>query len=112
MNYEIIIELLAEKIKREIPSNLGQKLHSFQENRMQWLYYGTFINQEQIELQYLALKAYHGCYSFYDMTSSAWHYNALSGYKNEQVKYFRSMCCDALDIVNELFMKKRFEIYD
>ena len=27
--------LIIERIKREIPSSMGQKLHSYQENRMQ-----------------------------------------------------------------------------
>lgn len=103
MNRKLTIELITEIIKRKIPSDIEQKLHSYQENRMQWLYYGALINQEQNELWYLGLKAWNGCYSLQDLTSCDTHQKALNEYQNEQFKYFRSMCCDALDIVNELF---------
>ncbi len=95
--------LIIERIKREIPSSMEQKLHSYQENRMQWLYYGALIYQEQNELRRLGLKAWQGYYSLYDMASSEKHHKALSEYQNEQFKYFRSMCCDVLDICNDLF---------
>lgn len=98
-------ELLSEIIKRKIPISIEQKLHSYQKNRMQWLYYGALINQERYELRLLDLKAWQGCYSLHDYTSSDKHQKALSEYQNEQFKYFRSMCCDALDICNELFRK-------
>ena len=98
-------ELLSEIIKRKIPTSIEQKLHSYQKNRMQWLYYGALINQERYELRLLDLKAWQGCYSLHDYTSSDKHQKALSEYQNEQFKYFRSMCCDALDICNELFRK-------
>ena len=69
--------LIIERIKREIPSSMGQKLHSYQENRMQWLYYGALIYQEQNELRRLGLKAWQGYYSLYDMASSEKHHKAL-----------------------------------
>ena len=105
MKTEIIKELLMEKIEREIPSSMEQKLHSYQENRMQWLYYAALVNQEQNELRLLDLKAWQGYYNQYDMASSEKHHKALNEYQNEQFKYFRSMCCDALDICNGLFSK-------
>lgn len=102
MNAEIIKELLTERIKREIPSCVEQKLHSYYENRMQWLYYGALINQEQSELRCLDMKSWRGYFSFHDMLSNDEHHKALSEYQNEQFKYFRSMCCDALDICCDL----------
>lgn len=98
-------ELLMEVVKRKIPSLMEQKLHSYQENRMRWLYYCALVNQGQHELRLLDLKAWQGYYSLHDKTSSDKHHKALSEYQNEQFKYFRSMCCDALDICNELFSK-------
>ena len=98
-------ELLSEIIKRKIPTSIEQKLHSYQKNRMQWLYYGALINQERCELRLSDLKVWHGCYSLHDIASWDKHQRALCEYQNEQFKYFRSMCCDALDIVNDLFSK-------
>ncbi len=98
-------ELLQENIKRHIPSSIEQKWLSFQNNQSLWLYYDALINQERYELRLLDLKAWQGCYSLHDYTSSDKHQKALSEYQNEQFKYFRSMCCDALDICNELFRK-------
>ena len=98
-------EFLSEKVKTETPSSLELKLHSYYNNRMQWLYYSVLIYQEQNELRLLDLKAWQGCYSLHNLASSDMHKKALSEYQNEQFKYFRSMCCDALDICNELFDK-------
>ena len=111
MGKEILYNLLEEKIKQNLPSSLEQKLLSYQDNRNKWLYYGVLINQEQSELIVLDLKACQGCYSLHDMTSSDKHKKALTKYWNEQFKYFRSMCCDALDICNDLFSKKGLEMY-
>lgn len=105
MGKEILYNLLEEKIKQNLPSNLEQKLLSYQGNRSKWLYYGALINQEKKELRGLVIKAWQGYFSLHDMLSSSWHNKALSEYQNEQFKYFRSMCCDALDICNELFSK-------
>ena len=101
MNTEIK-GLLTERLKREIPSCVEQKLHSYYENRMQWLYYGKLICQEQIELRLLVLKvAQEGC-TIHDMQSRGKHRSSLNEYKEQQFKYFRLMCCDALDVCNEL----------
>ena len=102
---ELIYSILEEKIKQNLPSSLEQKLLSYQDNRNKWLYYGVLINQEQNELRLLDLKAWKGCYSLHDFASSDKHKKALTKYWNEQFKYFRSMCCDALDICNDLFSK-------
>lgn len=111
MNRELTIELLSEIVKRELPSSLEQKLHSYNNNRMQWLYYGFLINQEQCALRRLDLEAWHGSYSLHDFASSDEHKKALSEYQNEQFKYFRSMCCDALDICNELMGSRSCFVY-
>lgn len=102
---ELIYSILEEKIKQNQPSSLEQKLLSYQDNRNKWLYYGVLINQEQSELRLLYFKARKGCYSLHDFASSDKHKKALTKYWNEQFKYFRSMCCDALDICNDLFSK-------
>lgn len=102
---ELTKELLSEGIKKRLSSNLVTKLHSYIENRMQWLYYGALINQEHNELRCLDLNAWQGYYNLHYFASSDNHKKALSEYQNEQFKYFRSMCCDALDICNELFSK-------
>ena len=102
---ELTKELLSEGIKKRLSSNLVTKLHSYLENRMQWLYYGALINQEQSELGLLNIKACQGYCTLHDILSSDKHKKTLSEYQNEQFKYFRSMCCDALDICNELFSK-------
>jgi len=102
---ELIYSILEEKIKQNLPSSLEQKLLSYQDNRNKWLYYGVLINQEQSELGLLDLKAWQGYYSLHGMLSCDKHKKALSEYQNEQFKYFRSMCCDALDICNDLFSK-------
>ena len=99
-------ELLSEIIKRKIPISIEQKLHSYQKNRMQWLYYGALINQERCELRLLNFKAWQGCCSLYDMVSSSKHQKALNECQNEQFKHFRSMCCDALDFVNEWYKER------
>lgn len=98
---ELIYSILEERIKQNLPSSLEQKLLSYQDNRNKWLYYGVLINQEQNELRLLDLKAWKGCYSLHDFAASDKHRKALSEYENEQFKYFRSMCCDALDICKE-----------
>ena len=103
MGKELIYNLFEEKVKQNLPSSLEQKLLSYQDNRSKWLYYGALISQEQSELIVLDLKAWQGCYSLHDLVSSDKHKKALSEYQNEQFKYFRYMCCDALDITNELF---------
>lgn len=105
MGTELIYNLFEEKVKQNLPSSLEQKLLSYQDNRNKWLYYGVLINQEQSELIVLDLKACQGCYSLHDFASSNKHRKALNEYQNEQFKYFRSMCCDALDICHELFSK-------
>lgn len=105
MGKEILYNLLEEKIKQNLPSSLEQKLLSYQDNRNKWLYYGVLINQEQSELRCLDIKAWRGYFSLHDMLSNDEHHKALSEYQNEQFKCFRSMCCDALDICNELFSK-------
>ena len=105
MGTELIYNLLEEKIKQSQPSSLEQKLLSYQDNRSKWLYYGALINQEQSELRCLDIKSWRGCYSLHDLASSDKHKKTLSEYRNEQFKYFRSMCCDALDICNDLFSK-------
>lgn len=102
MRIELLYNLLEEKIKQNLPSSLEQKLLSYQENHSKWLYYGALLNQEQSELIVLDLKAWLGYLSLHDMLSSDEHHKALNKYRNEQFKYFRSMCCDALDVVNEL----------
>lgn len=99
-------ELLSEIIKRKIPTSIEQKLRSYQKNRMQWMYYGFLINQEQNELRLLDLKAWQGYYSLHDFVSRDKHQKTLSEYQNEQFKYFRSMCCDALDFVNEWYKER------
>ena len=105
MGKEILYNLLEEKIKQNLPSSLEQKLLSYQDNRSKWLYYGALINQEQSELRCLDIKSWRGYVSLHDMLSSNGHNKALREYKNEQFRYFRSMCSDALDICNELFSK-------
>lgn len=105
MGKELLYNLLEEKIKQNLPSSLEQKLLLYQDNRNKWLYYSVLINQKQSELGLLNIKACQGCYSLHDFASSDKHCKALSEYQNEQFKYFRSMCCDALDICNELFSK-------
>ncbi len=105
MQKEHIYNLLEEKIKQNLPSCLEQKLLSYQDNRNKWLYYVALVNQEQSKLGLLDLKAWQGCYSLDDMLSCDKHKKALSEYLKEQFKYFRSMCCDALDICNDLFSK-------
>lgn len=102
---EIAYKLFEDIIKQNLPSCLEQKLLSFQDNRSKWLYYGALINQEQGELKCLDIKAWRGYFSLRDMLSSDEHHSTLSEYQNEQFKYFRSMCCDALDICNDLFSK-------
>ena len=105
MGKELLYNLFEEKIKQNLPSSLEQKLLSYQDNRNKWLYYGVLINQEQSELIVLDLKACQGYCTLHDILSSDKHKKTLSEYQNEQFKYFRSMCCDALDICNELFSK-------
>lgn len=105
MGKELLYNLLEEKIKQNLPSSLEQKLLSYQDNRNKWLYYGALINQEQNELRLLDLKTWKGCCFLHDFAFSNKHCKALSEYQNEQFKYFRSMCCDALDICHELFSK-------
>jgi hypothetical protein len=102
MGTEILYNLLEEKIKQNLPSSLEQKLLSYQDNRNKWLYYGVLINQEQSELIVLDLKACQGCYSLQDIESRIHHNCLLKEYQDIQFDHFRSMCCDALDVVNEL----------
>jgi len=102
MGKEILYNLLEEKIKQNLPSSLEQKLLSYQDNRNKWLYYGVLINQEQSELLFLDLKAWQGCYSLHDIESRIHHNCLLKEYQDIQFDHFRSMCCDALDVVNEL----------
>ncbi len=102
---EIAYNFLKEKVKQKLSSSLEQKLLSYQDNRNKWLYYSALINQEQNELRSLDIKAWQRYYSLDDISSDVSHHKALSEYKNKQYMFFRSMCCDALDICNELFSK-------
>lgn len=102
MDIRLLKEIIQEEIKRKIPDCLEKKLLSLEKNQMQWLYYGKLIWQEKNELRLLVLKvAQEGC-SLHGMLSQGKHQSSLNEYKEQQFKYFRLMCCDALDICNEL----------
>ena len=103
MRTGLLYNLLEENIKQNLPSNLEQKLLSYQDNCNKWLYYGALINQKQNELRCLDIKAWHGYFSIHDLLSRDEHQKALSEYHIEHFKYFRLMCCDALSICNDLF---------
>lgn len=105
MRKELTYNLLEEKIEQNLPSSIEQKLLSYQDNRNKWLYYGALINQEQNELRCLDTKAWQGYFSLHDMLFCEEHHKTLSEYQNEQFKYFRSMCCDALDICKDVFSR-------
>jgi len=103
---EFVKELLSEKIKEKIPTSLVQKLQSFQENERQYWYFGALVNQKQYELDCLELRMWRAFYPLHNIISKEKNENVLNEYKKQQFIYFRAMCCDALDICNELFSHK------
>lgn len=98
----ITYKILEEKIKQNLPSSLEQKLLSYQDNRSKWLYYGALINQEQCYLMSIDNKICQGYCTLHDVESRSHHNYLLKEYQDFRFSHFRSMCCDALDIVNEL----------
>ena len=108
---EFVKELLSEKIKEKIPTSLVQKLQSFQENERQYWYFGTLVNQKQYELDRFEFRMLGMFCSLHDIINRERNKTVLNEYKKQQFRCFRAMCCDALDICNELFShKKRIEI--
>ena len=102
-----IYNIFEEKIKHNLSSSLEQKLFSYQDNRKKWLYYGFLINQEQSYLISIDYKICQGYFTLYDIEYRSQHKYLLKGYQDLQFNHFRSMCCDALDICNELFAPKK-----
>lgn len=103
---ELVNKLLSEKIKGKIPNSLVQKLQSFKENERRYWYFCALINQKQYKLDCLEFRMQGMLNSLYDIISREKNKIVLNEYKKQQFRYFRAMCCDALDICNELFSHK------
>lgn len=110
---QFVNTLIVERIKRNLPDSLVEKLYSFQNNEMRYNYYTYLYGLKQQNINIIEQQQPF-CWM---RTPSDWnilneHIRLLSDYKEQRLKSFQSMCCDALDIVNDLFLKKGHESYD